>query len=54
LTVYVESKHPIEKSLDLLIKDNDRAADYILVGDLPNALNMLEKMEKLMEVCSVF
>jgi len=40
----------IEKSLDLLIKDNDRAAEYILGGDIPNALSILEKMEKLMEV----
>jgi hypothetical protein len=40
----------LEKSLELFIRDNDKAVDYITQGDLPNALSMLEKMEKLMEV----
>lgn len=44
----------LEKSLELFIRDNDKAVDYITQGDLPNALSMLEKMEKLMEVLVCF
>jgi hypothetical protein len=40
----------LEKTLDLLIKDNDRSVDYLVKGEMANALGILEKMEKLMEV----
>ena len=42
----------IEKFMDMLIKTNDKAVNDIQAGNLKEALHILERMEKILEVAN--